>query len=128
MVRLGLCLLLGLAMLGCSGSWGNASGEVTVDGTALKEGVITFHPVEGGATAYGQVTAGAFTISTGQKTGLKAGKYRVTVSAMTIPEPGSTETAKMLTPVKYSRTETTDLEATVTGGSNRFKFELRTSP
>jgi hypothetical protein len=117
-------LVVVACVAGC-GSRGSATGTVTLDGTPLKEGLITFHPVEPGPTAYGQVKEGEFTVSTGQKTGLQAGKYKVTVSASTIPEPGSTKEAKLLTPAKYSRPETSGLEAAVGSGSNRFKFEMK---
>lgn len=113
-----------LALTGC-GSWGSASGTVTLDGTPLKEGVITFHPVGGGATSYGTVKDGSFSIATGQDSGLAAGKYKVTVSATKIPKEGTTEKAELLTPVKYSKPESTDLEAVVNGGLNSFKFELK---
>lgn len=110
---------------GCSSSWGTASGTVTVDGEPLKEGIITFHPVEGGATAYGQISEGSFTINTGNVKGLKTGSYDITVSASTIPEPGSSEQAKLLTPKKYSTKETTDLHRDVSWGNNPFKFDLK---
>jgi hypothetical protein len=125
-MRRSLLLLpcLALVLAGCGGDWGTASGTVTLDGTPLAAGQITFHPEGGGATAYGTVQDGSFTISTGQKAGLKAGKCKVTVFASTIPKEGTKEVAKMLTPVKYSRAESSPFEANVQGGSNSFKFEM----
>ncbi len=125
--RLALALLpLGfLALAGCGGSWGSASGTVTLDGTPLKDGIITFHPAGGGATAYGMVKDGSFSIATGQDGGLATGEYKVTVSASTIPKEGTGETAKLLTPVKYAKPESTDLEAVVNSGPNSFKFEMK---
>lgn len=113
------------ALAGCGGGWGTTSGTVTLDGTPLKEGAIAFHPSGDGPTSYGTVTDGAFTISTGQKDGLPAGKYRVTVSASTIPKEGTNEQSKLLTPAKYSKADSTDLEADVKSGSNSFKFEMK---
>jgi len=125
--RLALAVLplTALLLAGCGGGWGSASGSVTLDGTPLKDGIITFHPVGGGPTAYGIVTDGAFTIATGQQSGLSTGKYKVTVSASSIPKEGTNETAKLLTPAKYSKADTTDLEATVNGGLNSYTFEMK---
>lgn len=128
-MRVRLFVLLSLALCpvvaGCgSGTWGTATGTVTLDGEPLKDGVITFHPAGKQASGAGQVTDGNFTISTGQKEGLSVGKYKVTVSASTIPKEGTSERAKLLTPPKYARTETTDLEADVKSGSNKFTFEM----
>ena len=120
-----LLLALPLALTGCGGGWGAATGSVTLDGTPLKDGVITFHPAGGGAAAYGTLKDGSFAISTGQKDGLAAGKYKVTVSASTIPKEGTSETAKLLTPAKYAKAETTDLEAEVKSGSNSFTFDMK---
>jgi len=120
--------LLTLALAGCAGDWGSASGTVTLDGAPLKEAAISFVPADGGATAYGQVKDGAFSLSTGQKDGLKAGKYRVAVSASTVPAMGTKEVAKLLTPKKYASPETSGLEADVKSGSNSFKFDLNSKP
>jgi hypothetical protein len=129
-LRLRLFLYLSLALCpvvaGCgSGTWGTASGTVTLEGTPLKDGVITFHPGSEQAPGVGQVKDGEFTVTTGQKEGLKVGKYKVTVSARTIPKEGTNEQPKWLTPPKYARPETTDLEADVKSGSNKFTFEMK---
>ena len=73
LVLLALCLLPS----GCgSGTWGTTTGTVAVDGKPLDTGVVTFHPVSGGAAAYGQVTNGSFTLFTGQQAGLKRASTR----------------------------------------------------
>ena len=120
--------ILGLALAGCAGDWGGATGTVTLDGAPLKEASISFVPTDGGATAYGQVKDGAFALSTGSKDGLKAGKYRVSISASTIPQMGTKEQAKLMTPKKYASPETSGLEEVVKSGSNSFKFELSSKP
>ncbi len=119
-----------LAGAGCGGDWGTVSGTVTLDKVPLKEGMIAFHPTTPGegVTAYGEIRDDAYTIRTGQKSGLKIGHCRVTVSATTIPKEGTNEVARMLTPVKYSRPETSKLEADVKAGSNVFPFELTSKP
>lgn len=122
--------VLTLASAGCGGDWGTVSGTVTLDKVPLKGGMITFHPATpgDGTTAYGEIHDGAYTIRTGQKSGLKIGLCRVTVSASTIPREGTNEAAKLLTPVKYSRPETSKLEADVKAGSNVFPFDLTSKP
>lgn len=116
-------------LAGCgSGDWGTATGTVTFGEAPLKEGIITFHPESGGATAYGQVRDGEFEISTGSKSGLAVGQYKVTVSASTIPKEGTGEQARLLTPKKYSQPGLTDLKATVGSGLNRLRFELIDKP
>ena len=120
--------IFALTFTGCAGDWGGASGTVTLDGAPLKDASISFVPVDGGATAYGQVKDGAFALNTGQKDGLKAGKYRVAISASTVPQMGSKDAAKLLTPKKYSSPETSGLEEEVKPGSNSFKFELSSKP
>lgn len=122
-----LCLF-GLALVaGCSGDWGTVSGTVMLDNAPLAEGNITFHPVGGGADAYGTIKDGAFTLSTGQKTGLKVGKCKVSISATTIPEMGTKAAATggtNLAPKKYGNPETSGFTADVQAGSNSFKFEM----
>jgi len=114
-----------LALTGCGGGWGTASGTVTLDGVPLKDATISFHPTGAGPTAYGIVKDGAFAISTGQKDGLPPGSYEVTISASTIPKEGTNEQAKLLTPKKYATPATTDLKAEVQSGTNTFKFEMK---
>ena len=127
-MRKRLLPLLCLALAGCGGDWGTCSGTVTLDGQPLKEAAITFEPEAHGPTAYGQVRDGAFSMSTGQKDGLPTGKYKVSVSASTIPKEGTKEMAKLLTPAKYAKPETSGLTADVKGGSNSFGFELVSKP
>jgi hypothetical protein len=122
-------LAAGLLAPGCgSGDWATGSGTVSVDDQPLKTGIVTFHPVGGGAAAYGQVTEGKFTVHTGQTEGLKTGQYQVTVSSSSIPEPGSKEQARLLTPPRYAVPATSDLKADVKAGENEFKFNLKSTP
>ena len=102
---------------------------MTQEKEKLKEAIITFHPeTPGGATAYGQVKDGEFEMNTGAKTGLAVGKYKVTVSASTIPKEGTKEKAQLLTPKKYSQPTDTDLKAEVKSGPNKFEFDLGSKP
>jgi hypothetical protein len=120
-------VLAGAVLLaGCGNGLASASGTVTVDGKPLESGTVTFHPDDGGPTPYGTVSNGKFTVNTGQDAGLKRGSYKVTVSARTIPEPGSNETGQDLTPPKYAKPDTTPLTAEVTG-RNHFEFDLKSA-
>jgi hypothetical protein len=124
-----IAVLLAALLAGCgSGDWGTGTGTVSVDGTPLKAGVVTFHPRDGGAAAYGQVSDGKYTLYTGQQAGLKVGEYQVTVSATSIPEPGSTEKAKLLTPAKYAQPATSGLTEKVKAGANAFDLKLSSAP
>lgn len=120
---------VGLAFLvGCGGDWGTVSGTVTVDGAALDEGVVNFHPVLGeGVVAYGSVAPnGGYSVKSGDRPGLKPGDYVVTVTKTTIPEPGSGKAVTLLTPSQYASPKTSDLKVSVTAGSNRIPLELKT--
>jgi hypothetical protein len=122
-----LLLLLSLAVGGCgAGDWGTASGTVLLDGKPLTKGRIYFNPTEDGAPALSLVNEGAYAVQTGNKPGLRVGKYIITVLDTTIPPSG--ETAKLLTPEKYSDIKTSDLVAEVRPGENTFKFELKSAP
>lgn len=92
-VLLGSCLLLAIVGCGADDGLGRRaiSGTVTLDGTPLTDGAITFEPVEKSTTSSGSmIAAGKYSITREQ--GLPPGKYRVVVNAikpgtgMTLPE------------------------------------------
>lgn len=123
---------LGLFVTGCSGG-GSVSGTVTLDGTPLKSGTVTFHPVNGGPTAVGTIGAdGKYSLAIGNDRSVPPGDYVVTVEAT---EPVSSAQAsdpkkppappKRLTPDKYASKDTTDLKANIKGGSNSVPLELK---
>ena len=114
--------------LGCgAGDWGTVSGTVTLDDQPLDKGLVTFNPEAGGAAGYGQAQNGAFTIRTGTKEGLKAGKYVVTVLDNTVPQPGTAEKMKFLTPKKYADLATTDFKIEIKPGPNAVKLEMKSN-
>ncbi len=118
---LALLFLLG----GCgSGDWGTVSGRVTLDEKPLEKGDVIFNPLKGGAPGTGSLVQGNFTIQTGAKAGLATGDYVVTVTAMTIPESGSKERGKLLTPKKYSDPKTSPLKVTVKPGSQQVELKM----
>lgn len=120
------CLLLALAGCG-SPHESSISGKVTIDGKPLATGTVTFHPLGGGAAAYGLIRPdGEYAISTGAEKGLAAGEYAVTVVATTPPAPGH-DFGELLASAQYGTVERTPLRATVKPGINRIDFDLKSS-
>jgi len=121
------CLVL--LALGCSGQQASVSGVVTLDGKPLDRGAVSFHAVEGGPTAVGPIDqSGRYQLRTGEDHGLPAGEYLVTVVAnedsvlpdnFASPLPG-----KLITPIQYGSTATTNLKETVAPGSNNIDLTL----
>lgn len=133
---------LGLAMLGfvtaagCGrGLPGRISGRVTLDGQPLTTGLVTFHPTESGAVAYGPIDAdGRYEVRTGSTIGLAPGTYAVTVAAnappTSPPAPADNRAygepiMPLITPLTYARRDRTPLRATVEPGDQTFDFELK---
>ena len=88
----GIGAALVLALLGGCGGTGNGvavTGKVLFDGKPVKDGTITFIPVEGtnGPTAGTNVTDGSFSIP--RDGGPVPGKYRVEVSSYEDVKPAS---------------------------------------
>ena len=125
-----LCLFVS----GCS-SGGSVSGPVTLDGNPLKVGVVTFHPVAGGAAAIGPIdSSGSYELQIGNDKSIPPGDYLVTVDAAenTSSEapvekgpPRPPPPPKRITPDKYANKNTTDLKVTVKAGSNKIPLELK---
>lgn len=116
-------------LLGCGDSQPTMSGVVTLDGTPLAGGNLSFIPMGDGAGASATIDSdGTYDVRTGSVRGLTIGEYIVTVSAngppvsrlgSDLPFPG-----KLLTPKKYSTSQTSDLRATVQAGANELDFKL----
>jgi hypothetical protein len=121
---------LAMALLaGCGESQPTLTGVVTLDGAPLATGNISFLPTGEGAGASASIGLdGAYDVRTGSVRGLAPGDYVVTVSANGPPitKPGSDLPlpGKLLTPKKYSTSQTSDLRATVQPGDNTLNFEL----
>ena len=130
--------MAGLALLlcGCGESLpSTVTGKITIDGQALpdSEGVtgnVVFYPTGGGAPGFGTVKSGGeYRLSTGSTSGIQPGNYKVTVRVVEIPPepPGghaAAPTPKPLSPPRYSDADKTDLEVTVTEGTNTHDFDL----
>jgi hypothetical protein len=124
-----LCCLLLLAGCG-SGHDASITGTVTLDGTALTTGTVTFHPVAAGAIAYGQIDSqGNYAVKTGRESGLKPGSYVVTVVATGEPSKGMDESpGELLTPARYGNVEQSDLKFEVKAGENKIDIPLTSQP
>jgi hypothetical protein len=141
-----------LAAAGCGGpEMGTVSGRVTVGGVPVTEGVVMFHPVNG-PTAVGAIQKdGTYSLTTFKPgDGAVVGAHTVTISATSVGAGKMVEAAsldeeiaksgknatkwlvagdvKWVVPEKYSRPETTDQKATVTGGENAIDFDLPGGP
>jgi hypothetical protein len=125
-----LAMAATLITVGCGdGPESTVSGLVTLDGKPLDRGSVSFIPTATGSGATATIRAdGTFEARTGSSAGLQPGDYMVTVQARADgvansvgapPMPG-----KLLTPKKYSSTNTSGLRATISPGTNDLKLEL----
>ncbi len=140
--------MIGLtALVGCGGGetgeslGATVTGKVTLDGTPVEGATVTFRPTGGDQKgAFGRTDAeGNYTLSTSAATvGVAPGNYQVTVTKMEVAQstgpqegdpdytgaPAPTPPPKSLLPEKYSKANTSGLEATVTEGENNIPLEL----
>jgi hypothetical protein len=136
-----LLTVIFVTVLGCTQSSDNATvqGTVTIDGVLATRGTVTFHPVEKGPVAIGQIHKdGSYALRTGagntvdpDAAKIPAGEYVVTVMVM-----GDSPDAKpkddgsppiagpRLTAIKYASKETSGLTFTIKPGRNVFALEL----
>ena len=117
-------------LAGCSGRLpGRVSGTVTLDDAPLHTGTVVFHPVKGGAAAYGAIDErGNYSVRTGTEQGLVPGQYVVTVVATTGPPPGSKnmmDVGTLLTPTRYGDPKQSDLHFAIEPGVNHIDISLR---
>lgn len=122
-----------LCLAGCGGAYDSSvSGLVKLDGQTLPRGLVGFHPVAPGPSAYAVIDeSGNYAVRTGSASGLPPGDYRVTVSANELPATERTEQGgppppgKAITPAKYRMKGTSGLTFTVTPGKNEINLELK---
>jgi hypothetical protein len=128
-----------LALLGLSGCGGTydatVAGIVKLDGKALPRGLVGFHPVSAGPSAYAVIDEnGGYAVRTGRESGLPPGEYCVTVSANEPPAMERTADGnppppgKSITPVWYRTKQASGLKFTVKPGRNEINLELSTKP
>jgi len=114
------------------------SGRVTLDGTPLEFGNISFDPVTptGGVRSGALITGGEYSIDTVK--GLPPGKYKVRIFAAEanppdmqapdggeLPAPAAELPGQSLIPPEYNVQSDIVCEVTA-GGDNRFNFEIKT--
>lgn len=132
-IRLATAILIAAIIGGCGGAGGRQAieGIVTLDGTPLEKGQITFVPQGGtnGPTAGAEIVGGKFAIA--QAGGPFTGKFRVEITAS---RPGGEKvfdrrTGKLVEgyeqfiPARYNAES--QLRADVTAGAeNRFEFAV----
>jgi hypothetical protein len=124
------------AIAGCGGAYdATVSGIVTLDGKALPGGLVGFHPVSAGPSAYAVIDdSGKYSVRTGTERGLPPGDYKVTASANEPPasergeQGGPPPPGKSITPAWYRMKETSGLQYTVKLGSNTINLELKSQP
>jgi hypothetical protein len=111
---------------GCTSSEGTLDGDVTLDGSKLKEGVVRFVPMDGkGTTSTANIADGRFRAS------LAPREYRVEVSSpkagpkrkvYDTPDSPLVEDVGELIPEKYNAKS--ELRVTIQTGAQQKQFEL----
>ena len=121
---------------GCGGPYdAYASGVVTLDGTIVPRGTVSFTPVKGGPAGYAIIEEnGGYKVRTGREFGLPSGDYQVTIFANEAPAREKSATGgpppggKPITPAWYRMKETSGLKFTVERGKNKIDLELTSQP
>jgi len=119
-------------MAGCGSSGPErhtVAGTVTLDGSPIEEGTITFVPIEGGNGGSGEITDGAYKLE--GNSGLVVAEYKVEVYAMKktgkkVPgagPDGMIDEAISIIPPKFNANSS--LKATVVEGENTLDFDLK---
>ncbi|MEM8944950.1 MAG: hypothetical protein AAGD11_07170 [Planctomycetota bacterium] len=115
-------------VVGCGGKPATVTGTVTIDGSSLQQGQISFTPTGGGMRASAIIqNDGSYEIRTNRDFGLEIGEYAVAVVSREIIKPssgGPPMPGKYLAPRKYGRTKTSGLKYTVEKGSNEIDIDL----
>jgi hypothetical protein len=124
-MSIGLFLAL-ICSTGCGSKDSNVSGEVTLNGQPLKQGIIRFVPVDGKTqTADAQIVEGKFSAT------VPAGEKRIEISApkvvgkkKMIDEPGAKEVEEVaeLLPERYN--VKSELKMNVESGKQQKQFAL----
>ena len=125
-----------VVLVGCGGPYdATASGKVTLDGSVVPRGTVSYHPVAGGPVAYAAIDEnGEYVVRTGREEGLPPGDYQVTVVANEPPavqqtaQGGPPPPGRAITPAWYRTKETSGLKVTVESGHNELDLQLKTQP
>lgn len=131
--------LLSLCGCGSTEPRGTATGKVTMNGTPLQEGTISFENQAKGIALSGQIRPdGSFQLASHKGAGLPVGSYKIAISpaamlqsADEIPLVGKNpkppkDVSKSPIPEKYRKSSSSGLTAEVREGTNPpFEFELK---
>ena len=125
-----------VVIAGCGGTYdASIEGVVTLDGKTVPTGLVMFHPLSVGPSAYALIDeTGRYSVMTGRESGLPSGEYRVSVAANEPPAISQTATGgapppgKPITPAWYRTKETSGLQFKVEPGNNTFNIELSSQP
>jgi hypothetical protein len=105
------------------------TGKVTLDGQPLPTALVVFHPEADGSSGYGSVdTDGSYYAKTGSQTGLKPGKYRITVVANkpeVVNYQAGPKVPTPITPTRYASPETSGFVVTLTDSGATYDLELK---
>lgn len=122
-------LLVVFFVPGCGGttSLATVNGTVTLDGKPLKEGLVTFVPIDGkGQPADGKIVDGKFSVA------IKPGEVKVMFSAPKVvgkkkmydtPDAPTVDDVKELIPERYNAQS--QIKLTVKGGTQSETYELQ---
>jgi hypothetical protein len=126
-----LLLALAVTAAGCTdNAFFPVSGKVTVDGQSLASGLVRFHAADTGRSGYAQVVVGHYVAKSGSQIGLQPGTYRVTVTAHSLDGDSNRLSTRgqampsLITPLRYSQPETSDLLLKVPAKNNEFDISL----
>ena len=123
-----VCALCCLLLVGCSPFDAKVSGLVTYDDAPLDHGMVSYYPMAGGPTSYGNIQSdGTYVLQTGNRSGIDAGDYRVTVNCVKQIPPereGDPPGFRPLIPVKYKSADSSELQFEVKKGRNQIDIAL----
>lgn len=126
-------LMLLVTVVGCGGpKLLPVTGVVTLDGEPVAEAGVMFLPIEQGPATGGTTdAAGRFQLTTTNRLGVAPGGYHVTVTKREVTGGGmfdvggpKSQKIKWFVPEKYSKPETSGLEAAVSPDQCEFTFAL----
>jgi hypothetical protein len=133
-------LLVGMAGCGVSSDRVAVTGTVTLDGKAVPDAMVTFHPegTTGGLGGSGKTGPdGKYTLTSAQGgKGVLPGGYKVVVNRLLRPDgsppdpntPPIESDGRETLPAIYSNRDSTTLTATVSKDANVHDFALQTAP
>ena len=121
---------------GCGGTYdAYVSGTVTLDGSPLPSGSVSYIPDQAGPASYGVIlNDGTYVVNTGREEGLPSGAYTVTVVARerSIEDTSGRglppKAGERITPIWYGKKKSSPLKFTVDSGSNEINLELTNEP